>query len=551
MMNSRSLRRLAGDHAALHNNPLPPNYLFDPSAPSESDLTSLDILLAGPKATPYEHGVFKLHLKIPTTYPQEPPKAYFRDKIFHPNVDDRTGAVCVETLKRDWDVKLTLRDVLVTIACLLVQPNASSALNAEAGMFLEQGDWGQFEKRARMMTKFQSAVPKHLKEVVAEAQSRGEEKEDLERKDSALNLGSARRTRRRGTPLPREMMGTPVETGRKATRADTPPPPPVTRASAPSRPFVRQSARDDVFGAVRLPAPNATPIMADDSSELLPADRDTSPIMAPIPRLSPRRQGPPPAPLVDVSMTDSEAEYPPSPKKSPQKQTRDPSNLSIDYPPSPKKSPKKRADFSFPPPARPEPNRAESSRAGAARQLQFTAPRAAQNTPSIMDSSSLLEPNVTFDLGTETEPDTEIEASFELPKRRSAVAANKRLATQQARTLRRKPKMTPRQDLPPIPQLKASRKPSSVATPQRPVSPASSSFHAAPSSVAQHQDLSSVILEPVEQLQDKIRKSQSQSPKEVKAKALERKLWRLCGGDIERWNRGDFGGFFEIKGARW
>ncbi|KAI5274746.1 hypothetical protein E4T47_02320 [Aureobasidium subglaciale] len=551
-MNSRNLRRLAGDHAALHNNPLPPNYLFDPTSTSDSELTALDILLAGPRATPYEQGVFKLHLTIPTTYPQEPPKAYFRTTIFHPNVDDKTGAVCVETLKRDWDQKLTLRDVLVTICCLLVQPNASSALNAEAGMFLERGDWSQFEKRAKMMTEIQAGVPKHLKEAVLEAQRRGEESEELERKDSALNISEARRSRRRGTPLPRGMMGTPVETGRKATRAGTPPPPP-TRAPAPSHPFVRQSKRDDVFGAVRLPAPNTTPVIMDDSSELLPADTTFSPHEQPIPRLSPRRQGPPPR-LNDLSMTDSEPEYPPSPKKSPHKQARDTSNTSIEYPPSPRKSPqKKRLNDLFTQPARPDLSRAESSRTGAARHLQFAAASSqAQGTPSIFDSSSLLEQNATFDL--DTEPDTEVEASFDLPKRRSAVAANKKLAaaTQAARTLRRKPRMIIAETTPisiPVPRLAKSRNPSRKrrATPQRPPSPPSSSFQAIASPGVVEKGKESVIIKPAEKLLDKVRKS----PREDQEARLERKLWKLCGEDVGRWNKGDFGGYFKVKGARW
>jgi len=555
--NSRNLRRLAGDHAALHNNPLPPNYLFDPSTTSDSDLTSLDILLAGPRATPYELGVFKLHLTIPTTYPQEPPKAYFRTKIFHPNVDDGTGAVCVETLKRDWDAKLTLRDVLVTICCLLVQPNASSALNAEAGMFLEQGDWSQFERRARMMTKLQAGVPKHLKEAVSEAQRRGEESEELERKDSAMNVAETSKTRRRGPPLSRGMVGTPVEGAGRRTRAGTPPPPP-TRAPATSRPFVRQSVRDDVFGAVRLPMPQATPILQDDSSELLPTDQgsgsELSPTMAPIPRLSPRRQGPP-APFPDLSMTDSEAEYPPSPKKGAQKQTRDTTNTSIDYPPSPRKSPQKKTfDAIFQQPSRPEPSRAESSRAGAARRLQFTSAQQSQSTPSILDSSSLLEPNATFELAAnDTEADTsEIEASFELPKRRSAVAANRKLAqaTQAARTLRRKPKMQISGTSTPVsvsvPRLAKSRKTSPAmkkSSPQSPLSPPSSSFVALPSAEKDK----SIIFAPVEGLQTKIRKTDTQ----VRNQRLERKLWKLCGGDVARWNKGDFGGYFQVKGARW
>lgn len=108
-----NLRRLAADHAALHHE-LPPYYML---APADShladDLSQLAILLAGPAGTPYSQGLWRLHLKMPADYPKSPPKATFRTKIWHPNVEENTGAVCVDTLKRDWQSKLTLRDVLV------------------------------------------------------------------------------------------------------------------------------------------------------------------------------------------------------------------------------------------------------------------------------------------------------------------------------------------------------------------------------------------------------------------------------------------------------
>lgn len=50
---------------------------------------------------------------MPGDYPKSPPKATFRTRIWHPNVEETTGAVCVDTLKRDWKPELTLRDVLI------------------------------------------------------------------------------------------------------------------------------------------------------------------------------------------------------------------------------------------------------------------------------------------------------------------------------------------------------------------------------------------------------------------------------------------------------
>ncbi|KAI4625403.1 uncharacterized protein J4E87_005251 [Alternaria ethzedia] len=154
-MNSKSLRRLAADHGSLHTAGLPPNYLFPPGSDDSSDLTSLDILLAGPVGTPYASG--------------------FRTRLWHPNIDEATGAVCVETLKRDWSSTLKLRDVLVTISCLLIQPNPASALNEAAGKLATE-DWEGYCRRARLMTDIHASVPRDIEKDVREAQMRGEDK---------------------------------------------------------------------------------------------------------------------------------------------------------------------------------------------------------------------------------------------------------------------------------------------------------------------------------------------------------------------------------------
>lgn len=173
--NSKSLRRLAADHGSLHTAGLPPNYLFPPESDGAADLTSLDILLAGPVGTPYAGGVWRLHLDIPPTYPTAPPTAQFRTRLWHPNIDEATGAVCVETLKRDWSSTLKLRDVLVTISCLLIQPNPASALNEAAGKLAVE-DWEGYCRRAKLMTDIHAAIPSSIAKDVKEAQMRGEEK---------------------------------------------------------------------------------------------------------------------------------------------------------------------------------------------------------------------------------------------------------------------------------------------------------------------------------------------------------------------------------------
>ncbi len=155
---------------------------------------------------------------MPEDYPRSPPKAGFRTRIWHPNVEESSGSVCVDTLKRDWETKLTLRDVLVvsflsliarsastnprsiiqTISCLLINPNPDSALNSAAGSLLQE-DYDAFARQAKLMTSIHAAIPSDLKDAVAEAKRRGEDagteiREDKEERRPTLRKASASST---------------------------------------------------------------------------------------------------------------------------------------------------------------------------------------------------------------------------------------------------------------------------------------------------------------------------------------------------------------------
>ncbi|KAL2003951.1 hypothetical protein VTN02DRAFT_1470 [Thermoascus thermophilus] len=187
------LRRLAADHADLHNSDLPPNYFFPPGSSGSDDLTQLSVMLTGPQGTPYSQGLWRLHLKMPEDYPKSPPKASFRTRIWHPNVDESTGAVCVDTLKRDWEPKLTLRDVLITISCLLIHPNPDSALNSAAGALL-QDDYEAFARQAKLMTSIHAPIPDDMREAAMGAKRRGEEEGTVIREAEERRPAGARKT---------------------------------------------------------------------------------------------------------------------------------------------------------------------------------------------------------------------------------------------------------------------------------------------------------------------------------------------------------------------
>jgi len=101
--------------------------------PGDMDtLTEVYVEMNGPEKTPYEGGVFRMKLVLGQDYPQAPPRGFFLTKIYHPNVS-ANGDICVNTLKKDWNDKVTLCHILAVIRCLLIIPFPESSLNDEAG----------------------------------------------------------------------------------------------------------------------------------------------------------------------------------------------------------------------------------------------------------------------------------------------------------------------------------------------------------------------------------------------------------------------------------
>jgi ubiquitin-conjugating enzyme E2 S len=561
--NSKSLRRLAADHGALYNNPLPPNYLFPPSADSDS-LTDLDILLAGPLCTPFSQGVWKLHLTIPPEYPQSPPTANFRTPIFHPNVDPQSGGVCVETLKRDWDAKLTLRDVLVTICCLLIQPNPDSALNAEAGALIQES-YEVFERRARLMTSINAGIPKALAEGVREAQTRGQEDEPTEPKlgdtpvidESFASNDTVCRPpvpapapvrRRRGVArlrsaaASRRSEGSPTGAAGMRRQLHLQP-----VAGPSSRPFVTQgSSSSDPFGiSIREDPPLRTPQLdpSSDDESTNSADQENDSILSPTkPRQTPRKfagtprrpQGAPPVPLGELTLEDdspseSEAEVGPQPEPEVEEPSppSSPSSASVEeeYPPSPRKSPSKSPAKKMPVPSSSSNPFFQSQDPGVKPQHRSTAalfgPGARNFTPPNGLARPLASdsPYIAYAEGDDTtmaEPSPSPRKArtgglFQLPAKKSEVPA--------ARTLF-----------------------------GRPAGGAGAGFGSINGKTA----AASVNTGAVRKSQ---RSSKSQSPPSSaeKRRMRDKRLWDLCGGDVRKWNRGDFGAEegFAMKAARW
>jgi len=116
-------RRIVKETQRLSSEPAP-----GISATSYADnLRYFNVLINGPKDSPYEGGIFKLELFLTEDYPMAPPKVRFLTKMYHPNID-KLGRICLDILKDKWSPALQIRTVLLSIQALLSAPNPDDPL---------------------------------------------------------------------------------------------------------------------------------------------------------------------------------------------------------------------------------------------------------------------------------------------------------------------------------------------------------------------------------------------------------------------------------------
>ena len=124
------------------------------------DMYKWECGIPGPIESPWEGGLYELMLEFPEDYPSSPPKAKFKDKLFHPNIYP-SGTVCLSILseEEDWRPKLKVRDLLLGIQNLLKNPNEKSPAQQDAYVaFIE--DKQSYEAKVRVYAKENSLYKK-------------------------------------------------------------------------------------------------------------------------------------------------------------------------------------------------------------------------------------------------------------------------------------------------------------------------------------------------------------------------------------------------------
>lgn len=90
-------------------------------------------------------------IEFPNNYPFEPPKMKFIQKMFHPNIF-ADGTVCISILhapgvdqtneqeRQDekWKPVLGVREIVLSVICVLYEPNLDSPANVEAAKSMRE-----------------------------------------------------------------------------------------------------------------------------------------------------------------------------------------------------------------------------------------------------------------------------------------------------------------------------------------------------------------------------------------------------------------------------
>ncbi|KAH9719496.1 UBC core domain-containing protein [Citrus sinensis] len=113
----------------------------------------------GPKESSYQGGVWKIRVELPDAYPYKSPSIGFVNKIYHPNVDELSGSVCLDVINQTWSPMFDLVNVFeVFLPQLLLYPNPSDPLNGEAAALMMR-DRTAYDQRVKGNNPSQSYVP--------------------------------------------------------------------------------------------------------------------------------------------------------------------------------------------------------------------------------------------------------------------------------------------------------------------------------------------------------------------------------------------------------
>lgn len=98
-----------------------------------TDFSKFIVNMIGPTDSPYEGYEYDIRFTISDQFPFKSPSVGFVQKILHPNVDEGSGSICLDSLNKAWSPAFSLLNIIQTqLPYLLQYPNPNDPFNREA-----------------------------------------------------------------------------------------------------------------------------------------------------------------------------------------------------------------------------------------------------------------------------------------------------------------------------------------------------------------------------------------------------------------------------------
>lgn len=150
----------------------------------DDSMQEFHVKFYGPKDTPYERGIWRLHIELPDAYPYKSPSIGFVNRIFHPNIDAASGSICLDVINSTWSPLYDLINIIEwMIPGLLKEPNGSDPLNNEAAT-LQLKNKELYEKKIQEYIDKYATQEKYENQFGKSDNDSSDEEEENENEDS-------------------------------------------------------------------------------------------------------------------------------------------------------------------------------------------------------------------------------------------------------------------------------------------------------------------------------------------------------------------------------
>lgn len=149
----------------------------------DDNMQQFYVMFKGPRDTPYEGGTWKVRVELPDQYPIKLPLIGFTNKIYHPNIDELLGLVCLDVINQTWLPMFGLLNIFEEfLPHLLRYANPSDPLNADA-LGLMNKDIDQYTEMVKQYVKKYAQAQQEVAENGADDDGADDDGDDDELSD--------------------------------------------------------------------------------------------------------------------------------------------------------------------------------------------------------------------------------------------------------------------------------------------------------------------------------------------------------------------------------